>query len=225
MKSHRVLVIIACISACISTCALIGSAAERRELRGEVIRIIDGDSIELRIAQGEVVSIRLAQIDAPEKAQPHGDQATKALSELAFGKRVRIEVVDIDRYGRTVGEVHAGDVHVNFEMVRQGHAWAYTRYVESLSIIDVEDEARRFERGLWKLPLAEREPPWVWRHRRRGSKSSETSTGTPDAVCGEKRTCREMVNCVEARFYLTECGVTRLDGDGDGTPCESKCRR
>lgn len=28
----------------------------------------------------------------------------------------------------------------------------------------------------------------------------------------------------EARFYLTRCGLTRLDGDGDGVPCEALCR-
>ena len=32
-----------------------------------------------------------------------------------------------------------------------------------------------------------------------------------------------MRNCAEATFYLTECGLTRLDGDGDGIPCEALC--
>jgi endonuclease YncB( thermonuclease family) len=209
---------------CVLIWALPSSADQRRELTGEISRIVDGDTLELLTKSGETVSIRLAQIDAPEKAQPYGARSSEALSQLALGKRARVEVVDLDRYGRTVGEIYLGPLHVNVEMVRQGHAWAYTRYVESLSIIEFEDEARREERGLWQLPLAEREPPWVWRHRRRNSKPSETITGPADTVCGEKRTCKEMVNCVEARFYLLECGVSRLDGDGDGKPCESKCR-
>ena len=41
--------------------------------------------------------------------------------------------------------------------------------------------------------------------------------------CGAKRTCGEMTSCAEARFYLNECGVSRLDGDKDGTPCEALC--
>jgi hypothetical protein len=41
--------------------------------------------------------------------------------------------------------------------------------------------------------------------------------------CGGKRTCGEMNSCAEANFYLEECGVSRLDGDGDGVPCESIC--
>lgn len=30
--------------------------------------------------------------------------------------------------------------------------------------------------------------------------------------------------CEEARFYLTQCGLSRLDGDKDGVPCEAVCR-
>jgi hypothetical protein len=41
--------------------------------------------------------------------------------------------------------------------------------------------------------------------------------------CRGKRTCGEMNSCAEANFYLDECGVSRLDGDGDGVPCESIC--
>ena len=59
-----------------------------------------------------------------------------------------------------------------------------------------------------------------------------SSSGTPllspapalSISCGTKRTCGQMVSCAEARAYLTQCGVTSLDRDRDGTPCESICR-
>lgn len=41
--------------------------------------------------------------------------------------------------------------------------------------------------------------------------------------CGDKRTCAEMNSCAEARFYLTQCGIKRLDRDKDGVPCEKLC--
>lgn len=41
--------------------------------------------------------------------------------------------------------------------------------------------------------------------------------------CGGKRTCGEMNSCAEANHYLDQCGVSRLDGDGDGVPCETIC--
>lgn len=40
-------------------------------------------------------------------------------------------------------------------------------------------------------------------------------------TCGGKRTCGQMNSCAEANFYLNQCGLYRLDRDGDGRPCES----
>lgn len=48
-------------------------------------------------------------------------------------------------------------------------------------------------------------------------------TANSGFTCEGKRYCREMNSCDEANFYLNQCGVGRLDGDGDGIPCESIC--
>jgi deoxyribonuclease-1 len=42
--------------------------------------------------------------------------------------------------------------------------------------------------------------------------------------CGNKRYCKDMSTCEEAKFYLNECGLSKLDKDGDGVPCEALCR-
>ena len=42
-------------------------------------------------------------------------------------------------------------------------------------------------------------------------------------VCGSKRYCRQMNSCEEARAFLNQCGLSRLDGDKDGVPCEVLC--
>ena len=47
--------------------------------------------------------------------------------------------------------------------------------------------------------------------------------GYPAFSCSVKKTCKQMRSCEEARFYLTQCGVKRLDRDKDGIPCESIC--
>jgi len=52
------------------------------------------------------------------------------------------------------------------------------------------------------------------------SLSSSTAEG---GSCGAKWKCGQMDSCAEAYHYLNECGVGRLDGDGDGVPCESIC--
>ncbi len=41
--------------------------------------------------------------------------------------------------------------------------------------------------------------------------------------CGAKWKCGQMNSCEEANYYLNQCGLGRLDGDGDGVPCESIC--
>lgn len=191
-----------------------------RVVEGRVVGITDGDTLTLLVGR-EPVRIRLAQIDAPEKKQPYGNAARQALSALAFGKQARVEVVDTDRYGRTVGEVFVDGVHVNQEMVRQGYAWAYTRYSRSLAIVEIEDEARAAERGLWSLPAEQREAPWLWRHR--GGAPAKAPPPSAPLACGSRRTCKQMATCREARFYLETCGLTHLDGDGDGVPCETLC--
>ena len=39
-------------------------------------------------------------------------------------------------------------------------------------------------------------------------------------VCGSKSFCRQMNSCEEARAFLSQCGLSRLDGDMDGVPCD-----
>jgi endonuclease YncB( thermonuclease family) len=203
---------------------------QESEAYGIVSRVIDGDTLELTIS-GSQLRIRLAEIDAPERDQPYGPEATAALEQLVLGRGVRIEVVDIDRYGRTVARIYRGPLDVNAEMVRKGHAWAYTRYAETVEIINAEDEARASQRGLWKLPPADRDAPWTWRENRRREQRREKGAGASDVPvdsssfrCGSKRKCSEMSSCAEARFHLTQCSLSRLDGDRDGIPCESLCR-
>jgi endonuclease YncB( thermonuclease family) len=193
------------------------SGAETRILDGRVVGITDGDTLMLLVDRRQV-RIRLAQIDAPESGQPYGKKAKAALSALAFGKQARIEVVDIDRYGRTIGEVSIDGIDVNREMVRAGHAWAYTKYSHTTEIIELENSARAAKQGLWALPDNQREPPWIWRH------SARAPRPKPGPLeCGTRTYCSEMSDCEEARFYFEQCGVHSLDGDGDGIPCESLC--
>ncbi len=193
------------------------SDTETRILTGRVVGITDGDTLTLLVDR-EQVRVRLAQIDAPEIGQPYGKKAKAALSALAFRKQARVEVVDIDRYGRTVGEVFVDGIDVNREMVREGHAWAYTKYSHTTEIIELEDNARTANKGLWALPESQREPPWLWRHPP-GAPRPEPGP----LVCGTRTYCSEMASCDEARFYFERCGVHALDGDGDGVPCESLC--
>jgi endonuclease YncB( thermonuclease family) len=194
-------------------------------LEGRVVKVFDGDTIDLLVGQ-RTHRVRLSGIDTPERGQPWADRSRQALSERVAGKEVRVIQVDVDRYGRTVGEVYADDVCVGCELVRGGHAWVYRRYTDDEVLYQLEAEAQQAKRGIWGLPESERVPPWEWRRRKKKSGGSGKASAPRDVVleCGVKRTCSQMVSCAEARFHLEECGLTHLDGDADGMPCNALCR-
>ena len=151
-----------------------------------------------------------------------------------FNENVRVVVVDVDSNGREVGTVWLGDRDINRELVREGDAWVYRQYLTDQTLLKDEQIARADRAGLWDLPgpMA----PWDWRHGRKtnfsqfdapgAAASSRASSPTPSPVpfqCGSKVYCREMASCAEAMFYLKKCGLSRLDGDADGVPCEIIC--
>lgn len=199
---------------------------------GRVVGVIDGDTIVVLTPDRRRVKVRLAEIDAPEHDQPWGQRSKQALSDLVFAKSIRVQVVTTDRYGRTVGRLHIGGKDINAQMVRQGAAWAYRQYLTDPSMLTFERDAKLQHVGLWSLPASQTVPPWEWRHgprrlpaeRREAAQNTFPRTQSDRLACGSKRYCREMESCEEARFYLKQCGLARLDGDGDGVPCESICR-
>jgi len=133
--------------------------AQAATLSGRVVGVHDGDTLTLLDANRHQTKIRLAEIDTPESAQPYGSRAKQALSDLVFGKDVRIEVREQDRYGRSVGRVYVGSTDVNAAMVAAGAAWVYRQYSHDPELLRLETEARAAGRGLWSLPEAQRTPP------------------------------------------------------------------
>tara|TARA_Y100000590_G_scaffold131347_1_gene150068 strand:- start:361 stop:1002 length:642 start_codon:yes stop_codon:yes gene_type:complete len=189
------------------------------EFTGKVIGISDGDTITI-LTNNKKTKIRLAEIDTPEKNQPYGKKAKKALSDFIFGKTIQVEIESIDRYGRTVGKILLNGLDINREMVKAGHAWVYVQYVKDKTLFDLEENARENQLGLWALPESQRIAPWEWRRGKRNMKKESNLS----FQCETKTTCRQMQSCAEAKYYLVNCGLMRLDGDKDGIPCESLCR-
>lgn len=206
---------------------LLSHFVSAQELSGRVVGIADGDTFTFLTTENRQIKVRLAEIDTPEKAQPYGTKAKQALSDLIFRKEVRVIEADIDRYGRLVGHVYVGNVHVNRRMVQEGMAWVYRQYMNDETLLLDEEQAKSSRLGLWSLPGHDQVPPWEWRKGIK-SKNSEPvvarNTEDVDFNCEGKTKCGEMLSCEEAMFYLKNCGLTRLDGDKDGVPCESICQ-
>ena len=136
-----------------------------------VLRVIDGDSVKVRLPDGGEHSVRMYGIDAPEKAQRAGRDSQDYLQRVVKSRREwRLRVVDVDRYQRLVGVLYpeGGSVRdsANHAMVESGLAYWYREYGgEELGFDDSERYARRELAGVWGQQGSVR--PWDFRRAKR----------------------------------------------------------
>ncbi|MDN5284140.1 MAG: thermonuclease family protein [Mucilaginibacter sp.] len=129
----------------------------------KVVKIKDGDTIGLLSADKHTLTVRLAEIDCPEKSQAFGQAAKKFTSDICFGKDVTLIGNTQDRYGRTVAMVILTDgTNGNYQLVKNGFAWQYKKYSQSAELASLEQQARANKLGLWQD--ANPTPPWEFRH-------------------------------------------------------------
>jgi endonuclease YncB( thermonuclease family) len=130
----------------------------------KVVRIVDGDGIEVNKDQNQQVYIRLESIDCPEKGQYFETRAKQTTSDLCFGKTVRVEQTGIDRFGRMLTNVYVGNVCVNKELIKQRIAWHYKQYNnKDPELAKLENQAREAKTGTMGCEGAV--PPWEWRRK------------------------------------------------------------
>lgn len=198
-------------------------AARAEQFAGRVIVVIDGDTV-LLLRHGHPLKVRLAGIDAPEKSQDYGMASRDALAQMVLHRQTEVETRAIDKYGRTVALLKIGKLNVNQEMVRRGMAWDYAYFNHDRAYVALQNEARQAKRGLWQQ--ADPVPPWQWRRQQHAAEPDVLPVLKPgDYRCGSKHRCSQMVSCNEAHYYLTVCGLTSLNPEGDGVPCKSLCLR
>ena len=129
-------------------------------LDGAVVRVVDGDTIYVRLAD-RVEKIRYIGVNAPEVhhpikgEEPGGREAAAVNRRLVGGRHVRheLDVRTRDRYGRLLAYVWAGDTMVNAELVRLGYAQVMTvppNVKYQRLFIELQREARESHRGLWQ---------------------------------------------------------------------------
>lgn len=140
------------------------------EIQGKVIRVLDGDTIEVKTLPAKIVvyevpiRVRLINIDAPEKKQAFGRWSANQLKALLAGQSVTVSYTQTDRYGRIVGRVFTTNgTDASRFMVQSGAAWVYERYNADESLPALQREAQEQKLGLWAdtNPV----PPWEWRHK------------------------------------------------------------
>jgi len=140
----------------------------------KVIGVKDGDTVEL-LMDGKPQIVRLSNIDCPEKKQPFGNNAKQFVSDLCFGKMVKVSGNGKkDRNKRLIAEIILSDgKNINKELVKNGLAWHFKKYSKDNSYDILEKQAKKLKLGLWKdkKPIA----PWNWRKSRKTSSLKSSS--------------------------------------------------
>lgn len=165
MSVFRVMVYLASAGlGCLPVCVLAAV------LQGDVVGVSDGDTVKVLDINRVQHTVRLMGIDAPEKAQPFGQNSKQSLAELVYRQQVHVEWNKKDKYGRIVGKIRTPDgTDVCLAQVRRGMAWHYKQYeaeqspADRLRYREAEASARLAGLGLWRdqAPV----PPWEWRKR------------------------------------------------------------
>ena len=138
-----------------------GKEAKEESIVATVTKVIDGDSLKAKTKEGKEYEIQVEGIDAPELKQPHGKEATEALSKMVMGKEIKVTWTKKDNFDRLLAQIHVDKTHANQEMLRTGHAWHFKRYNQSKELAELEEEAKKAKRGLWATENPQ--APWDFR--------------------------------------------------------------
>jgi len=166
----------------VAALALPTSAAHARAtlIQGIIVKVRDGDTLQMLTDAGQRIEVRLNAIDAPEKAsgkggrgQPQAERARVNLAQLSLRRRATLHRTTMDRYGRHVGMLaiatSEGEVDAGWWQLRTGFAWVYPRYLDEIPLRlrstyrDAQAQAREERLGVWID--ASPTPPWEWRRR------------------------------------------------------------
>ena len=125
-----------------------------------VLRNVDGDTLEVNLADGTKAKVRILGIDTPETVDPRktvqcfGQEASARMKELVQGKTITLvkdPAQDKDVYGRLLRYIDLNGVDIGAEMIAEGYAYSYKKYpqprLEEYNKLEVQ--ARNAGKGLW----------------------------------------------------------------------------
>lgn len=125
---------------------------EPKEGTYKVTKVLDGDTVVLETGE----KFRYLGIDAPESNDRWGPEAKSFNEEMVLNKKIKVELdkTKLDKYGRILGYIWAGDVLVNEALVERGYAKVSLmkgevkpKYLDRFK--KAEDWARQNHDGVW----------------------------------------------------------------------------
>lgn len=187
---------------------------------------MDGDTIKVRLQDGQVYSVRLIGIDAPEREQPFFQEASQAAASLMADKLVVLiqDVSPTDPYDRLLRYVIAGDRFVNEELVRAGFAYASpyppdTACLETLAAAMATAQAQAL--GLWLLAAPGRSVQSPMPTAAQRSLGDNCHPAYPSVCIPPPPPDLDCSDIPHRRFRVLAPDPHNFDRDRDGVGCES----
>lgn len=116
----------------------------------EWLKLSEKRRLEILNQVNNQTTLRLAEVDCPEKNQPFGTKSIQFTSDEVYLKTVKYVINDTDRYGRTIALMYYdNNKYLSAEMIRVGMDWHYKKYSKSIELAELEIEAKKEKRGLW----------------------------------------------------------------------------
>ncbi|MDY0941184.1 MULTISPECIES: thermonuclease family protein [Priestia] len=141
------------------------SKASREDVVGEaatVERVVDGDTLKVKMLNGKTDRVRLLLVDTPETkhpklgVQPFGPEASAYTKKRLEGQEITLEfdVQERDQYGRLLAYVWIDNELYNEELLAKGLARVAvfppnTKYVDEFK--KIQEQARKSEKGIWSI--------------------------------------------------------------------------
>ncbi len=114
---------------------------------GRVVRVVDGATLVVRLADKSEQTVRLRNIDAPETCQPGGAESTRSLVDMALGKNVQVSAAGRGPAGLLVAAVVLDEADLSRRQVEEGHAWSQRFRHDTGPLVKEERMARALRRG------------------------------------------------------------------------------
>lgn len=141
---------------------------------GKVIKVKDGDTVVVLLSDSTQETLRLAEVDCPEKGQAFGKNAKQFTSDAVFGKTVTFYRTAKDRYQRTVAKIfYDHNKYLSEEIIKAGFGWWYFKASKNLDLQKLQDSAKENRLGLWTDKNAV--SPWEYRKSRRKKNADNKS--------------------------------------------------